>query len=178
MLRKRNADKKDIFYNELPDIDNVEILINNAGVQLSDDDIDVNLKGTIKATEKYAFNDNIKSVLFIASSSGRTGSEFPHYVASKGGMIAYMKNIAIRLAKYNATSNSLSPGGVLTDLNKHIIEDENLWNKVMDECLLKKWASTEEIAEFAYFMTVINKSMTAQDILVDNGEANNYNFVW
>lgn len=170
--------KKDIFYNELPDIDNVEILINNAGVQLSDDDIDVNLKGTIKATEKYAFNDNIKSVLFIASSSGRTGSEFPHYVASKGGMIAYMKNIAIRLAKYNATSNSLSPGGVLTDLNKHIIEDENLWNKVMDECLLKKWASTEEIAEFAYFMTVINKSMTAQDILVDNGEANNYNFVW
>ncbi len=169
---------KDIYNDELPEISEVEILINNAGVQNSSDDIDINLKGTIKVTEKYAFNSNIKSVLFIASSSGSTGAEFPLYAASKGGMIAYMKNIAIRIAKYNATSNSLSPGGVITDLNKHILEDEKLWNEVINEALLKKWASVEEIAKWAYFVTVINKSMTAQDILIDNGEAANFNFVW
>jgi len=43
---------------------------------------------------------------------------------------------------------------------------------------LKKWASAEEIAEWAYFMTVINKSMTAQDILVDNGEDAKRDFIW
>ena len=167
----------DIFKNELPYIDGVEILINNAGTQ-NDNDIDNNLKGTIKVTEKYAFQDNIKSVLFIASSSGTTGAEFPEYAASKGGVIAYMKNVASRVAKYNATSNSLSPGGVLTSLNDHIINNKELWDQVMNETLLKKWATLDEIAKWAYFICVINKSMTAQDILVDNGEAAKFNFVW
>ena len=89
-----------------------------------------------------------------------------------------MKNVALRLAPYKATSNSLSPGGVVTELNRHILDDEKLWNEVINEALLKKWASVEEIADWAYFVTVINKSMTAQDILIDNGEAANFNFVW
>lgn len=170
--------KADIYSDELPDILPCDILINNAGVQDSGRDIDVNLKGTIRVTEKYAFHDGIKSVLFIASASGQTGSEFPEYAASKGGMIAYMKNVALRIAQYGATSNSLSPGGVLTSLNDRVINDPILWRKIMDETLLPKWASPEEIAEWAYFITVVNKSMTAQDILVDNGEAAKANFVW
>ena len=48
----------------------------------------------------------------------------------------------------------------------------------MDETLLPKWAEPEEIAEWAYFMTAVNKSMTAQDILVDNGEDAKANFIW
>ena len=43
---------------------------------------------------------------------------------------------------------------------------------------LRKWASAEEIAEWAYFLTVINKSMTAQDLLIDNGEAARAEFIW
>ena len=170
--------KADIYSDELPDIPQVDILINNAGVQDSGRDIDVNLKGTIRVTEKYAFHSGIRSVLFIASASGQTGSEFPEYAASKGGMIAYMKNVALRIAQYDATSNSLSPGGALTSLNDRVINDTILWQKIMDETLLPKWAEPEEIAEWAYFMTVVNKSMTAQDILVDNGEAAKANFVW
>ncbi len=168
----------DVFSGELPDIADIEILINNAGVQESGRDIDVNLKGTIRITEKYAFQGKIKSVLFIASSSARTGAEFPEYAASKGGMVAYMKNVALRVAKYGATSNSLSPGGVKTALNEHVMTDPKLWNTIMDETLLPKWAEPEEIAEWAYFVTVINRSMTAQDILIDNGEDAKANFIW
>lgn len=168
----------DIYSDELPDIENVEILINNAGVQNSGRDIDVNLKGTIRVTEKYAMQHAIKSILFIASSSARTGSEFPEYAASKGGMVAYMKNTALRAAAYGATVNSLSPGGVMTALNQHVMEDPKLWDAVMKETLLPKWAEVEEIAEWAYFVTVVNKSMTAQDILIDNGEDAKSNFVW
>lgn len=164
---------------ELPKISGIEILINNAGCQtMSFKDIEVNLEGTIKVTEEYAFNDSIKSVLMIASSSASTGAEFPEYAASKGGVLAYMRNVALRLAKYNATCNSLSPGGVKTDINKHIMEDENLWNQVLDESLLHKWADPEEIAEWTYFVTVINKSMTGEDILIDNGEKIKSNFIW
>lgn len=170
--------KKDICSNELPDIENVDILVNNAGVQNTKDDIDINLKGTINITEKYGIQSNIKSIVFIASASASTGAEFPEYVASKGGMVAYMKNVALRIAEYKATANSVSAGGVITPLNKHIIESPKLWNEVLNETLLNKWATAEEIADFVYFLSVNNKSMTGQDLLIDNGEALKSNFVW
>ena len=163
----------------LPVIENVEILINCAGVQNSDDDIDVNLKGTINITEKYAFQKAIKSVLTIASASAHTGAEFPAYSASKGGLLAYTRNAAIRLAEYGATCNSLSPGGVKTDLNKPVMDDPKLWKEIMDVTPLKKWAEAEEIAQWCYFLTVINRSCTGEDILIDNGETHlNATFVW
>ena len=168
----------DISEGELPEIGDAEILINNAGVQDTGRDIDVNLKGTIRVTEKYAFNNGIKSVLFIASASASTGAEFPEYVASKGGVVSYMKNVALRLAGRGATVNSLSPGGVLTPLNARVIDDGEKWSKIMALTPLRKWASAEEIAEWAYFLTVINKSMTAQDLLIDNGEAARAEFIW
>ena len=162
----------------LQDIDNIDILINNAGCQNSEDDIDINLKGTINITEKYGIQPNIKSILFIASASATTGAEFPRYVASKGGIISYMKYVANEISKYQATSNSISPGGVITDLNKHILEDKRLYQAVLNETMLNKWATPEEIADLAYYLTVINKSMTGQDLLIDNGEALKSNFIW
>ena len=93
-------------------------------------------------------------------------------------MVAYMKSTALRVAQYGATANSLSPGGVITPLNQHILDDPKLWQAVMNETLLPKWASVGEIAEWAYFMTVINRSMTAQDLLIDNGETAKSNFIW
>lgn len=167
----------DLFKDDLPNLPSCNILINNAGTQ-NDNDIDNNLKAVIRVTEKYAFQDKIKSVLFIASASGNTGAEFPEYAASKGGVIAYMKNVALRLAKFHATSNSISPGGVITDLNDHILKSPDLYEQVLNETLLHRWSSAEEMAKWAYFITAINESMTAQDILIDNGEAAKSNFIW
>ena len=41
-----------------------------------------------------------------------------------------------------------------------------------------KWATEEEIADLAYFLTVTNKSITGQDIIIDNGEILKSNFIW
>ncbi len=164
-------------YDNLPQVDNVDVLINNAGVQ-NEDDIDVNLKALIYVTEKYGVRDGIKSVLNIGSASGHTGSEFPEYVASKGGVMAYTKNVAQRIAQFGATCNSLDPGGVLTPLNDCVVNDPQLWQKIMEETPLKRWATAQEIAEWAYFLTVTNKFATGQNILVDGGESINYHFVW
>ena len=164
--------------NNLPDLPAIDILINNAGVQDDETAIDVNLKGLIAVTEKYGLQKNIKSILMNASVSAHNGSEFPRYAASKGGVLAYTKYVAREVAKYGATCNSLSLGGVTTALNNPIINDEKLYKAVLDETLLKKWASAEECAEWIYFLTVVNKSMTAQDVLVDNGEIMNQKFIW
>ena len=168
----------DVSSNNLPDLPAIDILINNAGVQDDETAIDVNLKGLIAVTEKYGLQKNIKSILMNASVSAHNGSEFPRYAASKGGVLEYTKYVAREVAKYGATCNSLSLGGVTTTLNNPIINDEKLYKAVLDETLLKKWASAEECAEWIYFLTVVNKSMTAQDVLVDNGEIMNQKFIW
>ena len=164
-------------YDRLPEIPGVQVLVNNAGTQ-NEDDIDINLKALIHITEKYGIQPDIRSVLNIGSASAHTGAEFPEYCASKGGVLAYTKNVAMRIAPYGATCNSLDPGGVCTPLNACVMNDPVLWQRIMDETPLKRWASPEEIAEWAYFLTVTNTFCTGQSILVDGGEAINYHFVW
>lgn len=164
---------------QLPDIDCVNILFVNAGLQNTEDGIKNNLYSAIYTVEKYGLQSSIKSILFNASVSAHTGFEFTNYVCSKGGMLALMKNIAVKVAKYGATCNSLSCGGVLTNLNKPVMDEKQLWDEIMDVTPLKKWATAEEIAEWVWMFTVVNKSCTGQDLIIDNGEKDlNFTFRW
>lgn len=163
----------------LPVISNVNILINNAGVQEPGSRfIDVNLRGVINCTEKYGLQKNIRSIVNVASASAHSGSEFPEYAASKGGVLAYTKWTAHAIAKYGATCNSISPGGVKTTSNVHIMDNDELYERALQETMLHRWADEEEIAVWIAFMACINRSMTAQDILVDNGEMAKATFIW
>ena len=161
----------------IPEMEDIQILINNAGTQ-NEDDIEINLRSLIRLTEKYGIQKNIKSILNVGSASGHTGAEFPEYCASKGGVIAYTKNVAQRVAEFGATCNSIDPGGVLTPLNDCVINDPQLWQEIMDQTPLKRWATPEEIAQWAYFMTVTNTFCTGQCIVIDGGESINSHFVW
>lgn len=163
---------------ELPNIGGIEIIINCAGTIDEREAIEINLSGNIAFTDHYLDRSTVKSVLFIASASARNGAEFPMYVASKAGIIGYMKNLAFKLSSCGATCNSISPGGVITPMNAHIIDSEELYRAVKNETLLGKWAEPSEIADLAYFLTVINKSMTGEDLLIDNGEMLKSNFIW
>ena len=163
----------------LPVLSDANILINSAGVQGTDKDIDVNLKGVINCCEKYALgNMNIESVINQASLSATLGTDFPQYVASKGGVISYTKWVAKEIAKYGATCNSLSFSGVLTEANRPVIESSELWAQVMELTPLQKWTTVKEVAEWVYFMTTVNKSCSGQDIIIDNLESLNGVFVW
>lgn len=170
----------------LPDISEVSILINNAGQQTPEtnlckgSDIDVNLRGMMYCTAKYAIKDSskLKSIVNMASVSAHNGAEFPEYVASKGGVLSYTVWAAKYFAPKGVTVNSLSFGGVETALNLPVMQDKELWNAIMDETPMKKWMSAKEAAEWVYFLSVVNKSCTGQDIIVDNGEMINHNFIW
>ena len=155
-----------------------EILVNNAGTLEEADAIDVNLVGTIRFTERFLDTPTLKSILFIASASARNGAEFPYYVASKAGIVGYMKYLANALGSRGITVNSISPGGVVTPANAHILESETLYKAVLGETLMKKWAQPSEVAALAYMLTVENRSITGEDILIDNGEMLKSNFIW
>ncbi|MCL2255813.1 MAG: SDR family oxidoreductase [Firmicutes bacterium] len=163
--------------NQLPSLENIDILINNAGVSNEEDAIKVNLIGYINIAEHYAFEQSIKSVLNINSVATHMGIELPRYCASQGGRYAYTKNLALRLAKNGVTVNGISCGGILTEWNREITDDKNLYKKVKNETLLKKWATAEEVADLAHFLTVTNKSITGQDIIIDNGEMAKFNYI-
>ena len=161
-----------------PTLKGINYIFVNAGTQ-NEDDINTNLVGAMNVIEKYAFQDSIKSVLVNASASARSGFEFPQYVASKAGLVGYTKNVAVRLAKFGATANSISLGGVLTDSNNPVINNKECFDKIMDATPLKKWMNLDEVCDWVYFLLIKNKSMSGQDILIDNGEYNlNSTFVW
>ena len=168
----------DIRYVMVPEGLEPDVVVHSAGTLEEADAIDVNLTGTIRFSSLFLHGSHLRSVLFIASASARNGAEFPQYVASKAGLVGYMKNLALELAPRGITVNSISPGGVITPANAHILDDPALYKAVLAETLLGKWAEPDEIADLAYFLTVRNRSITGEDILVDNGEMLKSNFIW
>ncbi len=169
----------DLKTDPLPALECVNVLFNNAGTQNSEDDIDNNLKTAIRVTEAYMADPSLVSVLFNASASAVSGQEFPVYAASKAGLVGYMKNVAIRLAPRGVTVNAISLGGVYTPLNDPVVNDPALWERIMAVTPLKKWMTTEEVADWAVFLTLRNRSMSGQNLLIDNGEWDlNSTFVW
>ena len=170
--------RRDIREGRPEGIPETHILINNAGTLEEELAIEVNLSGVIRFTEAFTREPELRSVLFIASASARNGAEFPRYVASKAGLVGYMKNLALELGKRGVTCNSISPGGVVTPANRHILEREDLYAAVKAETLLGKWAEPEEVADLAWYLTAVNRSVTGEDILMDNGEQLKSNFIW
>lgn len=164
--------------NNLPYYSDIDILVNNAGTVDPEESIDTNLRGYINITEKYAFQSKIKAVVNVCSLSARAGLENGYYSASQGGRVAYSRHLAMVLGKkYGATVNCISPGAVFTNLEPELYGNPKLMKAVAEENIFKKWIMPEEIAQWIYFVSVINKSMTGQDILIDAGEEANYNFI-
>ena len=164
----------------LPDVDDVEYLINNAGTIEEDISIPVNLEGYVNVVNKYGWgNESIKSILNIGSISGIVGLDTPLYAASQGGRISYTKNLAINFTnKFKKVPiNILCFGAVMTGLEPKLYAQQDLVDAVAEQNMLKKWIMPDEAAEWTYFMSVVNKSMCGQSILVDNGEAANYSFI-
>ena len=163
----------------LPALEGVGVIFANAGRQNSGDDIGHDLVGAINVVEKYMHDPALRSVLFNASASAVSGQEFPEYAAAKAGLLGYMKNTAIRLAPRQVTVNALCLGGVATASNAPVMDDPALWERIMDVTPMKKWMSEDEVCDWIEFLTLTNRSMSGQSLLIDNGEYDlRATFVW
>lgn len=163
---------------QLPDVRDLDIVINNAGTIKEEDAIATNLIGYLNVGEKYGFQETVKAVINVGSIAARVGLDHPFYSASQGGRISYTRNLAVRLGRHNkAKVNSISFGAVHSGLEPSLYENAEFMQAVANESILKKWMSVEEAAEWIYFVAVHNQSMTGQDILLDNGEEANCNFI-
>lgn len=161
-----------------PELENVSIVINNAGSIIEEEAMDVNYFGYMNIINKYCYQPCLKCLINVASISGHVGLDTPNYAASQGARLALTKHLTMDLGnRYKARVNSISPGAVITNLEPELYRNEDAVKGVANESILKKWIMPEEIAEWIYFVAIVDKSMTGQDILIDNGEVANYNFI-
>lgn len=143
------------------DFGKVDILVHNAGIwndgTLEKMSLDtwnelmrVNLTSTFlfaKACSLHMKKNNFGRMIFVSSTAGQRGEAFhSHYAASKGGMISFTKSLAVELATFNITVNSVAPGWVDTDLNNEIFADKEFKEKVRKEIPLGRIPTAEDIA--------------------------------
>ena len=119
-------------------LDGLDILINNAGItldnlsiRLSEENwkkvIDINLTSTFlmcKSAVKKMLKQKNGKIVNITSIVGHTGNlGQANYAASKAGIIAFSKSLAIEYAKKNININCVSPGFIKTEMTDKINDD-------------------------------------------------------
>jgi len=141
----------------------VDVLINNAGIirdslfffmedEAWEEVINTNLNAPFYITKCIAKNmirNKKGSIVNVASVSGLCGNAGQaNYAASKGGIIALTKTLAIELGRYNIRVNALAPGIIESEM----IEDIPNVKELKKTIPLKRFGRVDEVAKCAYFM--------------------------
>ena len=166
----------------------LDIAFNNAGVFLPDDDsvtntsedvwdkvIDINLKGVFLGC-KYEIPAMLRagggSIINTASFVAVMGAAAPQiaYTASKGGVLAMTREIAVEFARKNIRVNALCPGPVETPLLNELLSDPKRRQRRLVHIPPGRFAKAEEMANAALFLASDEASfVNASTFLVDGG---------
>jgi acetoacetyl-CoA reductase len=160
----------------------LDVLVNNAGItrdrsirKMTDDDwldvIATNLNSIFYCTSAALpamIEQKYGRIVNIASFSGQAGNfGQANYAASKGGIIAFTKVLALELAKYNITANVVAPGFTSTDMLAAVPTE--LLDSIRDRIPLRRFAQPEEIAKAAAFLICDGDYITGQQININGG---------
>ncbi len=166
----------------------LNVVFNNAGIFHNDDNsvtntteaiwdlvIDINLKGVFLGCQ-YAIPALLRagggSIINTASFVAIMGAAVPQiaYTASKGGVLAMTREIAVEFARQNIRANSLCPGPVETPLLAELLSDPARRNRRLVHIPMGRFARPEEIANAALFLASDESSyVNGASFLVDGG---------
>ena len=164
------------------ELGSLDILINNAGInidnlslRMKDEEwkkvIDINLTSTFLLT-KYSIKKMLKNkfgrVVNITSIVGHTGNlGQSNYSASKAGIIAMSKSLAIEYAKKNITINCVSPGFIVSDMTLNIAEKVKLY--LTSRIPMGKLGTGEDVSNCVAFLSSDQASYVTGETLHVNG---------
>ena len=161
----------------------IDILINNAGItkdnisiRMKDDEwnkvIDLNLSSTFllcKSVIKKMLKNKNGKIINITSVVGHTGNiGQTNYAASKAGVIAMSKSLALEYGKKNIKVNCISPGFIKSDMTENINEE---YKKVLKSKIpLDRFGEPNDVANTVVFLcSNLSDYITGETIHVNGG---------
>ena len=177
-------DKIENFVNEVDQkLGGLEILVNNAGITLDNLSIrlteenwkkvlEINLTSTFlmcKFSIKKMLKKKYGKIVNITSIVGHTGNfGQANYAASKAGIIAFSKSLALEYAKKNININCVSPGFIQTEMTEQINEEfkKSLISKIPSGTLGK----AEDVSNCVVFLaSEMSKYINGETLHVNGG---------
>src|SRR5437763_642808 len=140
----------------------------------------VNLKGVFFTTQRVVrhLQTEKRSGKIINISSVHEELAFPHftsYCMSKGGLRMMTRNLAIELAPFGITVNSVAPGAIETPINKSLLNNPAELSSLLDNIPLKRLGQPADVAEIVAFLASDKSNyITGTTIFVDGGLLWNY----
>ncbi|MDX2272256.1 MAG: glucose 1-dehydrogenase [Cyanobacteriota bacterium] len=171
----------------------LNVLFNNAGIMHSQDDdavstseavwdltLTINLKGVflgckygIPALRRAGGGSIINTASFVAIMGAATPQVA--YTASKGGVLALTRELAIIHARENIRVNALCPGPLRTELLMKFLDTEEKQQRRLVHIPMGRFGEAREIAQAALFLASDESSfITGTDFLVDGGITSAY----
>jgi 3-oxoacyl-[acyl-carrier protein] reductase len=168
----------------------VLVLVNNAGItadnlsmRLSDEEwsrvIDVNLTAAFRLTreaigpmmrQRFGRVINVSSVVALRANPGQA-----NYAASKAGLIAFTRTVAVEVARRGVTVNAVAPGLIETELTKNFTAnggDSNGSSRLLDAIPARRTGAPEDVAACIRFLASDEASYVTGAVLpVDGGMA-------
>ena len=174
---------EEFIENVASQLNGLDILVNNAGInmdnlslRMKDEEwkkvIDVNLGSTFFLC-KYAIKKMLKNkygrIVNITSIVGHTGNlGQSNYAASKAGIIAMSKSLAIEYAKKNITINCVSPGFIQSKMTDNIVE--SIKAVLTSRIPMSKLGTGEDVSNTVAFLSSDAASyITGETIHVNGG---------
>jgi NAD(P)-dependent dehydrogenase (short-subunit alcohol dehydrogenase family) len=166
----------------------VNIMFNNAGIMHSDDDnamttdekvwdltLNVNMKGVFLGC-KYGIPALLRagggSIINTASFVAILGAATPQiaYTASKGGVLAMSRELAVIHARQNIRVNSLCPGPLRTELLMKFLNTEEKKQRRLVHVPIGRFGEAKEMANAVLFLASDESSyVTGSSFMVDGG---------
>ena len=174
---------EDFIENVSSQLVGLDVLVNNAGItmdnlslRMKDEEwkrvIDINLSSTFYLC-KHAIKKMLKNkygrIVNITSIVGHTGNlGQANYSASKAGMVAMSKSLAIEYAKKNITINCVSPGFIQSNMTDKIVE--SIKAVLTSRIPMTKLGTGEDVSNTVAFLSSDAASyITGETIHVNGG---------
>ena len=163
----------------------VDILLNAAGrtkrsptLDLPESEwnsiLETNLTGALRASQvfgRHMLERQYGRIIHIASLSTFVSLyEVAAYSASKAGIGALTKSLAIEWGRQGVTVNAIAPGVIKTPLNEKLIDGTPRGNELLLRTPLKRFGTTDELAGAAVFLASDAAAFVNGEIIcVDGG---------
>ena len=171
----KSIEKKiDILVNNLGTVNSVK-LFQMTSMQEIREEFEVNFFAQMELTQyisRIMVRNKSGSIVNISSCAGMDGNTgMLQYVSSKAALIGATKRLAIELGNYGIRVNSVAPGLTETDMGNQM--NDSLVHEVLSHLIIKRKATTEEIANGVIFLASDMASfITGQVLRIDGGMLN------